>query len=145
MLAHFSKVLRRRPLLSVEHMMYTLLLVCGVWGLLPNNRSITLERLVNNFGVYVVVAQYTVFIIVGLYGHLSIATVRIEQRIQTSRLAFLAFAFGFVANILIVLFGGPFNPISCMLFGSWGLVAGIIFLHLSMVHRTGIKGRRSYS
>lgn len=144
MLNHFSKVLRNRPLLAIEHMMYILLVVAGIWGLLPSNSSITLERLVNQFGVYAVIIQYSVFLLVGLAGHLSIITVRIEQRIATSMLAFFAFSYGMAANIGIFIFGGPFNTVSTMMNCFCALVAGIIYLHLKMHQRLGATGRSRY-
>lgn len=144
MLAHFSRVLRNRPLLAVEHMMYLLLTISGIWGIHPSNDSLTFERLVNQFGVLIVVVQYIMFIVVGVYGHLSIFTVRIEQRIQTTRLAFLAFAFSVVANLGVFVFGGIFNPVSLMLAVSWALAAGITHLHLKMHQRMGAVGRWSY-
>ena len=141
MLAHFSKVLRNRPLLAVEHMMYILLILAGVWGLHPSNTSLTIERLVNEVGVYAVVMQFASSILVGVAGHLSIITVRIEHRVVTTMMAFLTFAYGFVANMLILIFGGLFNPVSLTLNVSWALVAGITHLHLRIRQNEGATGR----
>ena len=124
--------------------MYILLVSAGVWGLLPGNNSITIERLVGQFGVLVVTMQYSVFLLVGLYGHLSIITVKIENRTVTSMLAFFAFAYGLVSNAVILIFSGIFNPISTMLYTFAGLVAGIIYLHLKSHQRLGVKGRQRY-
>lgn len=144
MLSHFSKVLRNRPLLAVEHMLYILLICSGIWGLTPSSSSLTIERLVNQFGVYVVAAQYSAFLLVGMYGHLSISTVRIEHRIATLMAAFFAFMYGLVANVTVLLFGGIFNPVSTMLYSFSALVAGIIYLHLKSHQREGVTGRRGY-
>ena len=124
--------------------MYILLVCAGVWGLLPDNNSITIERLVGQFGVFVVILQYSVFLLVGLYGHLSIITVRIENRTVTSMLAFFAFAYGLVSNAMILIFSGIFNPISTMLYTFAGLVAGIIYLHLKAHQRLGARGRQRF-
>lgn len=124
--------------------MYMLLVCAGVWGLLPGNNSITVDRLVGQFGVFVVILQYSAFLLVGLYGHLSIITVRIEHRTVTSMLAFFAFAYGLVANAVILIFSGIFNPISTMLYTFAGLVAGIIYLHLKSHQRLGVRGRQRY-
>ena len=124
--------------------MYILLVCAGVWGLLPGNNSITVERLVGQFGVFVVILQYSAFLLVGLYGHLSIITVRIEHRTVTSMLSFFAFAYGLVANAMILIFSGMFNAISTMLYTFAGLVAGIIYLHLKSHQRLGARGRQRY-
>lgn len=142
MLTHISKVLKNRPLLAVEHMMYILLVTAGVWGLSPNNSALSIERLINQFGVYVVIGQFALFLVVGVLGHLSIITVRIEHRIHTTRLAFLVFAYGGIANLGVYVFGGEFNPISLMLYSFSMLVAGIIHLHLRMQYRLGLRGRK---
>ena len=144
MLNHFAKILKNRPLLAIEHMMYLLLITMGVWGLSPSNNSLTIERLVNQFGVYVVVAQYSAFLLVGLFGHLSIITVRIEHRVMTTKIAFFAFMYALIANVAILLFGGIFNPISTMMNSFAALVAGIIHLHLRAHQRAGATGRWRY-
>lgn len=142
MLEHFSRVLKNRPILAIEHMIYLLLVVSGVWGLLPDNPSISIERLVSQFGVYAVIGQFAAFLCVGALGHLSIVTVRIEQRIQTTRLAFLVFAYAGIANLGVFLFGGELNPVSLMLYSISMLVSGITHLHLMMHYRDGLRGRR---
>lgn len=143
MLEHMSRVIKNRPLLAIEHMLYILLTVSGVWGLIPNNPSLSLDRLANQFGVHMVLLQYAVFLIVGIYGHLSLVTVRIEHRINTTRLAFLAFAYSGVANLGVFVFGGNFNPVSIMLSVTCALISGIIYLHLKIYYRLGVRGREA--
>lgn len=142
MLNFIPKVLANRPLLAIEHILYTLLVVSGIWGLLPDNTSITVGRLINQFGVIVVVCQYASFIVVGAIGYLSLITARIEHRIKSSLLAFLVFAFSAVANLGVFVFGGPFNPISLMLAVTCSLISGVVYLHLKMHQRLGCRGRR---
>ena len=124
--------------------MYILLIVLGGWGLAPNNSSVTVERLVNQFGVTIVVLQYAILLLVGIYGHLSIITVRIEHRVATTMAAFFAFFYGLASSLGVFIFGGPFNPVSTMLYSFAALVAGIIYLHLKSHQRSGAYGRWRY-
>lgn len=124
--------------------MYLLLIVEGLWGLSLHNKSLTFERLAGQFGVYLVVIQYAAFLLAGVYGHLSILSVRIEQRAITAMMAFFAFAFSTVANLTLLIFSGILNPVSLMLNTFAGLVAGIIYLHLKSHLRTGARGRWRY-
>ena len=141
MLVQFPKVIRDSPIIVVEHVLYTILVVMGVWGISPSNPSLNSDSMDTPFGVYLVAVQYTLCLLAGVAGQMSIITGRIEHRIQTARLAFLTFSFGGLMALLVILFGGAFFPNSLMLNICGMLVAGVAYLHLNMHLREGAHGR----
>lgn len=141
MLNHFAKVLEKHPLLVIEHIIYSVMIAIGCWGLSPENGSLVTERLVNEFGVYFTVAVYALYLLAGAAGYLSVVTARIEHRINTVRLAFLVFSLAGITNLAVLYAGGHFHPMTLLLNVMGLLVAGIVFLHLKIRQRWEAVGR----
>ena len=140
MLNSFAKALDKNPLVAIEHMIYVVMIVIGVWGLSPGNSVLNINRLVGELGLYLTVGLYTLYIIAGMVGHIAIITMRINHRINTSRFAFFVFSFAAVSSIGLLYAGGDFTP-TLMLNVLGLLISGIIFLHLKIHQRSGAVGR----
>lgn len=145
MLVQLPKVIRDSPMIVVEHSLYLILIMLGAWGISPLNVHLNSNGVDAPFGVYMLTAQYTLCLLAGVSGQMSIVTGRIEHRIQTARFAFLTFASGGLMSLLVIMFGVAFLPNSLMLNICGMLVAGVAYLHLNMHLREGAYGRWSCS